>query len=163
MQIRVSGIEKAVAHIEKVERGLDAKLNILAQRLCEYGIKIAAFGFASADYDGYNDVQVSSSPEWVNENTVAFYAEGESVTFIEFGAGVYQPPYPDQDLIRQYDFIRGQYGQGKGKRRGWVFYHPLTGELTFTRGTPPARAMFDASEQMRQNILKIAKEVFGDD
>ena len=163
MKVRISGIDKTIAHINKVENDIPAKLNMLSERLCEYGIKIASFGFASADYDGYNDVRVSASPEWVDDHTIAFYADGEAVTFIEFGAGVYQPPYPNQDLTRQYDFIRGEYGQGKGKRQAWVFYHPQTGEPTFTRGTPPARAMFDASEQMRQNILKIAKEVFGND
>ena len=163
MKLTVTGIDKAIAHIDRVENNLPAKLNILSERLCEYGIKIASFGFAAADYDGNNDVKVSSSPEWIDENTIAFYADGEAVTFIEFGAGVYQPTYPKSDIIRAYSLYRGEYGQGKGKRRGWVFYHPITGELTFTRGTPPARAMFDASEQMRQNILKIAKEVFGND
>ena len=163
MRIRVTGIDKTIAHINRVENSLDEKIKRLSERLCELGIHIAALGFSSAEYDGYNDVIVGPTPEWVDDHTLAIYATGESVTFIEFGAGVYQPSYPNQDITRAYSFIRGEYGQGKGKRRGWAFYHPLTGDLTFTRGTPPARAMFDASEQMRQNIIQIAKEVFGND
>ena len=163
MRIRVTGIDKTIAHIDRVENNLEAKLRRFSERLGDLGIRIAALGFSSAEYDGFNDVIVSPTPEWIDEHTLAIYATGNAVTFIEFGAGVYQPSYPKPDIIRAYSFYRGEYGQGKGKRRGWAFYHPITGELTFTRGTPPARAMFDASEQMRQNIIQIAKEVFGND
>ena len=161
MRIRVTGIDKTIAHIDRVENDLDNKMRQLSERLGILGIDTAIRFFDAAEYRGNKDVVVDSTPQWIDDHTLAISATGESVTFIEFGAGVYQPEYPDQELINEYGFLRGEYGQGKGKRRTWSFY--LNGELVVTHGNPPARAMFEASQEMRKNIIKIAKEVFGND
>ena len=88
-------------------------------------------------------------------------AEGKAVAFIEFGAGVYHnsgEPYPKP---RPDGIVGiGQYGKGLGKRQAWGFKDD-SGELVITHGNPAAMPMWYASEEMRKNILKIAKEVFG--
>ena len=39
----------------------------------------------------------------------------------------------------------------------------ITNDLVVTRGNPPAAAMFYAKENAKQQIVKICKEVFGND
>ena len=70
--------------------------------------------------------------------------------------------------------VRGEYGQGKGSQDSWGYYgNPGTngrvvkengkGSLVITHGNPPARAMYDAGKEMREQVRAIAKEVFGND
>lgn len=172
MNIRITGVKETIGRLKKYRAELSDKNRTFLEKLAEIGIDTASVRFSQAQYDGENDVVVGSSPEWLNDDTLVIKAAGQAVLFIEFGTGVhYSEQHPK---AAELGFTRGSYGQGKGKQDSWGYYGaPGTNGRTvvkkdgstvvITHGNPPARAMYDASKEMRENILSVAKEVFGGD
>ena len=112
--------------------------------------------FAGAVYDGVNDSDISVDEI---ENGYRITAKGKAVCFIEFGAGVYHNPSEPYPNPRPEGIVGiGEYGKGNGKRQGWFFN--MDGETVFTRGTPAAMPMYYASEEIKDAVAEIAKEVF---
>lgn len=131
----------------------------LPQRLAELGLTIAEARFAAAAYDGTKDVSCRIEPEG---NRVTLVAEGSTVGFIEFGTGATHPGHPKDP------YGHGTYGKGFGKRPFWAYYgEPGTNGVpsssragkVYTTGNDPARAMLSASEEMRERILDVVREV----
>lgn len=159
-------IGDAIREIEKYKKELLNKEKILLEKLAMVGVKEASVRFTTAMYDGINDSSVSLEEI---ANGYAVVAKGDAVAFIEFGTGVYHnsgEPYP---LPRPEGIVGiGEYGDGKGKRRAW-FYHGDAGSsgevqpsgVVKTRGNPAAMPLWYASEEMKNSILQIAREVFG--
>lgn len=172
MEIRVSGIDSLIGKLKTYQKSLEDKQHRLLEELAKIGIDVATVRFQTAQYDGENDVVVSGTPEWVGDNKLFITATGQSVTFIEFGTGIhYAEQHPKANAL---GFIRGAYGQGKGSRDTWGYYgSPGTngqviketgkGSVVLTHGNSPARAMYDSAKEMRNQVLDIAREVFGSD
>ena len=158
MGLSTSSIDNAIAQLTAYRNTIDAKKDKLLAALANIGVKEASVRFTTAMYDGVNDSSVSLR---TISNGYAIVAEGHAVAFIEFGAGVYHnsgEPYPNP---RPEGIVGiGEYGKGHGKRQAWGFKDD-SGELVITHGNPAAMPLWYASEEMRSNILKIAKEVFG--
>ena len=158
-------IDNAIKELAQYKQDFLTKEQKLLEGLANIGVRDASIRFTTAMYDGVNDVTVTLDK---TSNGYAIIAEGEAVAFIEFGAGVYHnssEPYPNP---RPEGIVGiGEYGKGKGKRRAWYYKgEPGTnGELqkngvVKTRGNPAAMPMWYASEEMRNSILQIAREVF---
>ena len=131
---------------------------MLLERLGEIGIKEASVRFTTAMYDGDNDSNVTLE---ANSNGYVILAEGNAVAFIEFGAGVYHNPGEPYPNPRPDGIVGiGEYGYGRGKRKAWG-YRDNGGDIKITHGNPAAMPLWYASEEMRKNILTIAREVFG--
>lgn len=170
MEIKISGLDGLINKLKSYQKTFDDKQKKLLEELAKIGIDTASVKFQTAQYDGENDVVVSNTPEWVGDNKLFLTATGNAVTFIEFGTGVH---YAEQHpKAAAFGAIRGTYGQGKGSRDTWGYYGlPGTngqvikendkGTVVLTHGNPPARAMYDATKEMRNQILNIAREVFG--
>ena len=158
MSLSTESIDNAIAELKAFRDSLDRKKDQLLEKLSYIGVKEASVRFTTAMYDGVNDSSVSLE---TTAGGYAIVASGRAVAFIEFGAGVYHnpgEPYPDP---RPSGIVGiGEYGKGLGKRQAWGFKDG-TGNLVITHGNPAAMPMWYASEEMRSNILKIAKEVFG--
>jgi hypothetical protein len=158
MNLSEASIDSAIQQLQAYRNSLDAKKDQLLKRLAEIGVREASVRFTTAMYDGVNDSSVSLE---TNASGYVIKASGNAVAFIEFGAGVYHnsgEPYPNP---RPSGIVGiGEYGKGYGKRQAWGFKDD-SGELVITHGNPAAMPMWYASEEMRSNILKIAKEVFG--
>lgn len=172
MGVRLVNYDTAIKQLIKYRDSLAERQKKFLEALADIGIKTASVRFSQAQYDGVNDVVVNNHPEWVDENTLLVSATGRTVLFIEFGTGVvYTEKHPKADELHM---ERGTYGQGKGSQRTWAYYgEPGTngwlladtpkGELYGTHGNPPARAMYDAGKEIREQIRKVAEEVFGSD
>lgn len=159
---------QVVRSIESYVNQLDSKTRTFLERLAQIGISSADASFRSAAYDGVNDVVVNSTPVWVDERTIAVQASGRAILFIEFGTGVFNPGVHPQ--ASEFGMIRGEYGKGHGKQESWVYIgEPGTnGEVlgegrnvVRTRGNNASRSMYDAAELMKNEIGRIAREVFG--
>ena len=164
--LSTSSINKAIKDLRQYKNDFLAKEKRLLEGLANIGVKEASIRFTTAMYDGVNDVTVTLDK---TNNGYAIVAEGQAVAFIEFGAGVYHnsgSPYPEP--LPEGVVGIGEYGQGKGKRRAW-FYKGEAGTngevqkngVVKTRGNPAAMPMWYASEEMKNAILQIAREVFG--
>ena len=158
MSLSASSISNAIKEVKAFRDSLEMKKDKLLEELANIGVKEASVRFTTAMYDGVNDSSVTLE---TISNGYAIVAEGQAVAFIEFGAGVYHntgEPYPDP---RPDGIVGiGEYGKGYGKRKAWGFKGE-SGELVITHGNPAAMPMWYASEEMRSNIAKIAREVFG--
>ena len=164
--LNTGDIDSAIRELEQYKKEIARKSKLLLEKLSMIGVHEASVRFSTAMYDGVNDVTVSLDE---TSNGYSIIANGSAVAFIEFGSGVYHntsEPYPNP---RPEGIVGiGEYGQGKGKRRAWFYKgEPGTnGEVDSkgvvkTRGNPAAMPMWYASEEMKNSILQIAREVFG--
>ena len=162
--IRINGIseatiEAAAQEMRRYAEWMERKEAELVTKLAERGKAVASVKFASAKYDGTNDVSV-----WVDStgSVAVIYAEGEAVAFIEFGSGAkegYGHPQADQHGLGPGTWSTNEELGGKGHwddPNGWYYVHGKK-----SHGNPPAMAMYDAVQTLTAEITTIAKEVFG--
>ena len=169
MKIEVTGTDRLIKKLEAYKKSIEDKQHELLDELAKIGINTADAEFKTAQYDGDNDVVVNNVPAWISDNQLAITATGQSITFIEFGSGVY---YSEQHpKASEFGYERGAYGQGKGSQNTWGYYGvPGTngeiirsnekGDLVITHGNPPARVMYDAGKEMRSVMVDIARKVW---
>lgn len=157
VKLNTRSIKSAISELREYKTWVEQKTLELTRRLAELGAGEAQVRFMGAKYSGANDATVSVEPI---DGGYKIVATGGSVFFIEFGAGVYYngtEPYPEPRPPGVVGI--GEYGKGFGKRKAWGFYDD-SGNLVITHGTPAAMPMLHASRVMRQEIERIAKEVF---
>ena len=153
-----SSVSEAIKQLRQYEREFYAKERMFIQRLAAVGVSVASTGFAMADYDGVNDVQVTMNQSGTQATVIAF---GEAVGFIEFGTGIKFPEWDNTGM----DYTppsHGTYGKGYGKRpHGWYFKpYGSEGAAQHTYGNPPAEAMRTARDVMVEKVTQIAREVW---
>lgn len=146
-------INAAIREVQKYKTWVEAKEKELVERLAAAGADVARVVFASATYDGVNDVTVRVDQ---TGSVAVIYAEGQAVAFIEFGAGDrYGHGHPKAGEL---GMGAGTYPEGKGHwddPKGWWYAH---GKHSY--GNPPAMAMYQAVQRMQEEITTIAREVF---
>ena len=158
MGLSVASIDNAIAELKAYRDSLDAKMDKLLEGLAKIGLDEAEVRFLCAMYDGDNDVEVTMDD---TPDGYVIRADGKAVAFIEFGAGVYYNPigpyYPKDKPDGIVDI--GEYGKGYGKRKAWG-YPDGAGGVKITHGNPAAMPMWYASEEIKNSVLKVVKEVF---
>ena len=161
MRIKVNPFDKAsidaaINQVAQYKKDVLVKEKLFVKRLAEIGVSVASTGFALADYDGENDVNVRI--EW-NGNRAVVIAEGETVGFIEFGTGIRNPEWDNSGM----DYTppkHGTYGKKHGARpKGWYF-KPGEGSVQHTFGNYPAEAMRTARDVMIEKVIQVAREVW---
>ena len=149
-------IARAIKELKAYKKAFLEKEKRLLEGLAEIGIREASVRFTTAMYDGTNDVSVELNKA---KDGYVITAKGKAVAFIEFGAGVYHntgEPYPNP---RPEGIVGiGEYGKGKGKQKAWGFVDE-NNEVVITRGNPAAMPMWYASEEIKNSVLRIAREV----
>ena len=150
-------IDTAIKQLKQYKKEFLAKEEVFVNRLAEIGVSVATTGFAVADYDGINDVQVTMTQSGAKATVVAF---GETVGFIEFGTGVRNPEW-DNSGMEYTPPAHGTYGKGQGARpKGWYFSQHVGAKAQHTYGNPPAEAMRTARDVMIEKVIQIAREVW---
>ena len=162
MKIKVNpydtkSITDAINQLKQYKKDFLAKEAIFVRRLAEIGVSVASTGFATADYDGINDVVVTLEQQG---NRAAVIASGETVGFIEFGTGIRYPEW-DNTGMEYTPPKHGTYGKGYGARpKGWYFTVGEGGAAQHTYGNQPAEAMRTARDVMIEKVIQIAREVW---
>lgn len=150
-------VDAALKAVRRYKKDFKAKEQEFVRRLAEIGVRVAQTGFATADYDGVNDVVVSI------EKTASGYAvvaSGEAVGFIEFGTGIKYPEW-DNTGMEYTPPAHGTYGKGQGANPGhWWFKQNEGARARHTYGNPPAEAMLTARNEMIDRVTQIAREVW---
>ena len=153
IDLSAKSIDSAIKEVRKYKAWVLEKEKELRQRLAMLGASVASIKFSTAIYNGTNDVTVRVEDDG---SMATIYAEGESVAFIEFGAGAkYGYGHPQAG---EFGVGPGTYPEGKGNwdnPKGW--YIP-GGEHSY--GNPPAMAMYGAVQAITEQVTMIAKEVF---
>lgn len=166
--LSLDSVTEARKQIQKYKRNLPKKCEELARRLAALGAGIANVTFSNAVYDlevnsltpiEPANITVSYEQDYEHNGHYTIHADGKVVAFVEFGAGV-RFNGQGSDRPRPQGIVGiGEYGKGKGKQRSWGFYGE-DGEVYVTSGTPEQPGMWLASRAMREDIAKIAREVF---
>ena len=164
------GTVKITTNADKVARQIRAYTNQLSskyskalERIATIGGGTARFKFTQAFYAGKNDVEIEVKR--ISNTHYQVIASGKTVLFIEFGTGITNPELVEPSGLT---YKHGTYGKGKGANpNGWVYVgeqgnagKPLADGVYKTKGNPPARAMYDASKDMRAEITRIFREEF---
>lgn len=150
-------IDAALKMVQQYKKDFLAKEQEFIRRLAEIGVGVAQAGFATADYDGDNDVMVRM------EKTATGYAvtaSGKTVGFIEFGTGVKYPEW-DNTGMGYTPPAHGTYGKGQGKNPwGWWFKGSDGAAARHTFGNPASESMLTARNEMIERVTQIAREVW---
>ena len=162
-----SGIEKAIQELLAYKQEIIRKTELLRQKVAARLADEARSGFNGSivdDLTGKNNPRLADVNVSVDDrdNVSVVVAEGEDAVWVEFGAGVYHngsvgsSPHPKGAEL---GFTIGGYGKGNGKKEIWGFYED--GELRLTHGTPARMPMSQAMNTIINDIVSIAREVFG--
>ena len=156
-------IQDAIKEIEAYKRQFIDRNELFVRRLAELGIPVidqnitAAQGDSDKNHNTY--IKINSFGSYSEAKLVV---EGKNLLFIEFGAGVHYngsagtSPHPKGE---EFGYTIGSYGKGQGSKDFW-FYYADTGEAVMSHGTEATMPVFRASQEIIQNIRRIAKEVF---
>ena len=148
-----SSLKDAIRELKEYKQWIMRKETELRIRLATLGASVASIQFSRAIYNGTNDVTVRVDD---TGSVAVIYADGSAVAFIEFGSGAkYGYGHPDAARLGTGP---GTYPDGKGHwddPRGWWYGH---GKHSY--GNPPAMAMYEAREQIVEQLTEIARQVF---
>lgn len=167
-KIRISLSEKsirnAINEIESYKMEFIERNEVFVRRLAELGIPVIDQNIAVAQGDSDKNhntyIKINSFGSYSEAKLVV---EGKSILFIEFGAGIRYngssgtSPHPKGE---EFGYTIGSYGKGQGSKDFW-FYYADTGESVMSHGTEATMPVFRASQEIIQNIRRIAREVFG--
>lgn len=161
MKIKVSlspsSIDAAIKQLEDYSKDLERKAQELCKRLADMGAMYAEWNFSGVLYAG--DIDYKITVDRVDANTYAIKANGKTVLLMEFGAGVKHGYGHPQ--AAEFGMGPGTYPNGKGHwddPKGWWFGEK--GNWTHTYGNAPGMPMYNAANDLRKEILDIAREVF---
>jgi hypothetical protein len=160
------GIDKALNDLSKYKEEFIRKVKLFQDKVAKALAKESQIGFNGAILDDlldYTDVtgQVDVTVDTRGDITVVV-ANGEDAVWIEFGAGVYHngsigtSPHPKGAEL---GLTIGSYGKGYGKKTTWGYFED--GELRLTHGTPASMPMAKAVTTVCNEMVSIAREVFG--
>lgn len=159
MKIEVSlspaSISAAADQLRKYAASLQGKTEKLVQLLGEKGVESANL-YLEHDDTG----ETRSSIGFTRQGTCGIVSAGGAAVWIEFGTGVLanagNSPHPKRDEAGAVPW--GEYGKGNGKGV-WYFPSHYSG-WTATKGIPMNPFMYSASQDMRRDLIDIAREAF---
>lgn len=166
-ELSEKSIDKAIKELEDYKKDLKAKCDEMSKRVAEFFQTRAQSGFDNAASDtilfrdGTNwevPAVVSVTVEPSENGVYMIVAHGEDAVWAEFGAGVYfngpvgSSPNP---LGLQNGFTIGSFGE-RGERLAWG-----TPDGNISRGTPASMPMANAMFAAEEELMHIAREVFG--
>ena len=141
---------------------LQGKSEQLVQWAGEMGLENAANSLGHVDTG-----ETVGSLDFKREGAKGTISVGGNAVWIEFGTGVYRNgsvgsyPHPKAQELGMYAI--GTYGYGYGANpEGW-FYRGADGKKHFTQGIQCNPFMYNAAQDIRRELLDMAKEVFKSD
>lgn len=169
--LSVKEVRNAIKEIKEYQNSLTGKCEELCRRLSAEGIVIAQAHIGNSGFGKYVRLSSEITPEkagckailimedsqkivskWQNQDGVQS-KEISPALMLEFGAGL-----PAQNPANIPGVGTGTYGT-HGNEPGW-WYMDLQGEWHYSSGTSPKMPMYFAGKELRNKVLKIAKEVF---
>ena len=158
-------IEKAKQQLIEYQDDLNEKLDLFVQKLCEKGVEIAKEKVSVHDAidtgELLNSIDLREGDIIKNGSQWFIYTDCDYAKFIEFGTGVVgeNSPYPT-DIPMEWNYASGTHiFTTKDGRVGWRYFKD--GSWHFTEGQPSKPFLYETALELREQILEVAKEVFG--
>lgn len=157
--LSVSSIRNLQKQLRDYQKDLTRKCKEFARRLAEKGVEIAKMKITDYDaiYTGELLASINSEQGAVVQNGAQWiiYTNCPWAKFVEFGTGIVgeHSPHPNTSIVGW------KYDINKHGEKGWFYFRD--GEWHWTKGMPSRPFMFETAMELRQEIVKVAKEVFG--
>lgn len=161
IDIRMStkSLNDAINALKSIEDDFMRKVDIFVRMLTNDGVQIARTWIstgAGAERNANVSYMVSNDGYII---VAQIQMTGKDALFVEFGAGIYFNP-SDPPHASKYDMGVGTYpGQTHAFDNGWWYYGP-NGESVYTHGTEGTYPMYHASENIQNNAIKKALQIF---
>lgn len=157
-------IDRVIKEIRLQRNEISNKCSEFVRRLSKIGIPVIKQNIVSTigDSDKNHNIYIKVN-SFGSYSQATLYVEGRDMLFMEFGSGVYYngsvggSPHPKG---KEFGYTIGSYGKGQGKNESW-FYYTDSGEIAMSHGTKASMPVYKASIEIRTQILKIAREIFG--
>lgn len=168
--LSVSSIRKLQKDLEKYRDSLEYKAALLAKKLAERGVEIARVQVSSLDAVFTGELLSSIHSEYKSSQKggaiFAVVADSDHAAFVEFGTGQMgmdkSYPYPLPEGV-SWDYATGKtIRKNATTGRYYWFYPGKDGKWHYTEGMPSRPFMYQTSMELMQEVVKVAKEVFGD-
>lgn len=162
-KLSTDSIRNLINDLKGYKHGLIDKQEVFINRLTEIGIPIIderMFTAGDSDPTHYTHIEIQSFQGYMRARLVV---EGEDLLFIEFGAGAHYngaPGTSPHPLGAEMGYTIGSYGYGQGAKDYW-YYVDDSGVARRSYGTRASQPVYQAGLEMRRQMVKIAKEVFG--
>lgn len=151
-------IDDIIQGLEDYKKDLKAKADALVRALAEAGCNAVSVTYAGTPYTGPRDANVTVEER--GEGKYAIVASGQTVLFVEFGAGVYLGGGHPNPM----GYGPGTYpGVGHwDDPNGWYLPKSALGRSgVHTYGNAPSAAMYHTAKSLRQMVTQAAMAVFG--
>lgn len=146
--------------LEDYKKSLRAKAAVLAKALAEAGCGAVSITYGVWPYRGPREVDVTV--EQRGETSYAIVANGKTVLFLEFGAGVSYSAnqHPLAGTIEGGPYGPGTYPGQVHAMDLWGWYLPKEAGGGHTYGNAPSMAMYNTAKSLREVIEEVARGVF---
>ena len=169
--LSVSEIDRAIKELQSYQNSLDGKCEELCRRLSAEGISIAQSHICSGGFAKYIRLSAEITPEKAGCKAIFFMEDTQKIVskwqnqdgvqskeispalMLEFGAGL-----SAQNPAGIPGVGTGTYGT-HGNEPGW-WHMDLEGTWHYSTGVSPKMPMYNAWKELRDKVLKIAKDVF---
>ena len=152
-----TGISEAISGLIEWLEWIREKSDELARRIADYGMVKVDTGFAVAAYDGNKDYTVSV--ESVGPGNYIVRVNGQSVLFVEFGAGLIGYGHPEPQGFGPGTYPPTQPGNPQWNNpHGW--WYSEGGESHHTYGNWPNMPVYSAIKNLEFEFEALAREVF---
>lgn len=162
MTLSRSSINDAINELKAYKKELINKNDIFVRRLVELGLNVVNMKVRQS----LGDSDDAASSAYVDNLGRLVKAEihltGSDVLFIEFGAGIFYNTPGQHPLEDDFGMGVGTYpGQTHAFDDYWFYTDEQgnTGQISY--GTQATMPMYSASIEMYQQVVQIAREVFG--
>lgn len=169
--LSVSGLNTLKSQLLQYRDELPIKCKQLVSMLLKNGVGVAETNISESPLGKYVTVSTNISADKMGCNGILLakgqvkeqdgYAPFSILLAIEFGAGVHFNPTPNPLISSEFPYGVGTFpGQTHAYQDMWYYWDENKQKWMPTHGVKATMPMYKASEEIKNNILKIAKEVF---
>lgn len=158
VNLSVKEIEGLIKEIKKYrEKVSKSAPNIVNKLTKEAEKKIETNLLSVTNPDGNTDASVGN---YQFGNTGFAYLSGSQSAYIEFGTGVTgnNSPHP-LATENGWNYASGEkIFTTKNGKTGWIYKDSLSGKWMFTEGIAAQKPVYNAAQELRNEILNVARE-----
>ena len=169
--LSVKGIESVKRQLLQYKDSLPIKCEKLVSRLLQSGVEVSQTKINESPLGKYVTITTDASSDKIGCKGILLakgavkeqegYDPFSILLSIEFGAGVHFNPTPNPNADKFGLGVGTFPGQVHAFEDTWFYWDENTQEWKPTHGVKATMPMYSADMEIIQNLVKIAKEVFG--
>lgn len=153
MEIKIKGIDETIDYLNRYQKSIIDKQKKLIMLLSARGYEIMTNEINSLHMPFSKNELINGCSFDYEDTHATVYVISNHAIFVEFGTGITGSwsPHPDNKIGYAYDINNHGYD-------GW-YYYDEEGEH-WTRGMPSRSFVYITAQQLRDELIIIAREVF---